>query len=105
MATTKSCPGNTDAPTVLFVDDEPDILEIYPLLCNTNYNVLTLSDPEEALDKFDDTIDFAFFDRRMPGKTGDELIKELRNNGYDTQWQSFRQSTPTTMTHSPVMNT
>lgn len=70
--------------TVLFVDDEPDLLEVYELLCRSEYDVLTASGGEEALQEFGSHVDFAFFDRRMPELSGDELIRTLRNRGYQT---------------------
>ncbi|WP_340098310.1 response regulator transcription factor [Salinibaculum salinum] len=70
--------------TVLFVDDEPDLLEVYELLCESEYNVLTAEGGEEALETFGEHIDFAFFDRRMPKMTGDEVIETLRDEGYET---------------------
>lgn len=70
--------------TVLFVDDEPELLEIYELVCGSDYTVLTATDGEEALGAFGPHVDFAFFDRRMPGMTGDEAIQALRERGYQT---------------------
>ncbi|MEF8786465.1 MAG: response regulator [Haloarculaceae archaeon] len=70
--------------TVLFVDDEPDLLEVYKLLCESEYNVLTAEGGKEALETFGEHIDFAFFDRRMPEMTGDEAIEALREQGYET---------------------
>jgi CheY-like chemotaxis protein len=46
--------------------------------------VLTAASGEEALDLFGEHIDFAFFDRRMPGMSGDEAIQALRDQSYQT---------------------
>ena len=70
--------------TVLFVDDEPDLLEIYEVLCGSEYEVFTAESGTEAIDRFGDHIDIAFFDRRMPEMTGDEAIRTLREQGYQT---------------------
>jgi CheY-like chemotaxis protein len=88
MATRKS-PGAASetaqgAPTVLFVDDEPEILEMYELLCRSEYTVLTADSGEAALEQFGDHVDMAFFDRRMPDMSGDELIERIRTDGYET---------------------
>ena len=72
------------ATTVLFVDDEPEILELYDLLCRTEYTVLTADSGEVALEQFGDHIDVAFFDRRMPDTSGSELIRTVRDQGYKT---------------------
>lgn len=72
------------ATTVLFVDDEPEILELYDLLCRTEYTVLTADSGEAALEQFGDHVDVAFFDRRMPDTSGSELIGTVRDQGYQT---------------------
>jgi DNA-binding response OmpR family regulator len=88
MATVGPSDGPTDpgesAPTVLFVDDEPEILEMYDLLCRTEYTVFTADSGEEALRQFGDHIDIAFFDRRMPDMSGDEVISSIRDQGFQT---------------------
>lgn len=83
MATTKHSQPSTET-TVMFVDDEPDLLELYELLYGSDYAVVTASGGEEAIEKFGEYIDFAFFDRRMPEMTGDELIRSLRDDGHRT---------------------
>lgn len=83
-ATTDSTGVTEETPTVLFVDDEPDMLNIYELLCGSEYDVLTAGGGEEALEIFGDHIDFAFFDRRMPNMTGGEVIRTLRERGHQT---------------------
>jgi len=70
--------------TVLFVDDEPEILEMYELLCQREYTVRTAQTGAEALEQFDEHVDIAFFDRRMPDVSGYELIEEIRKRGYQT---------------------
>lgn len=88
MSTQKAGADSTDTterkPTVLFVDDEPDMLEIYELLCGPEYDIFTAEGGKEALEVFGDHIDFAFFDRRMPEMTGGETIRTLRKRGYQT---------------------
>ena len=70
--------------TVLFVDDEPEILEMYELLCQSEYTVRTAQTGAEALKQFGGQVDIAFFDRRMPDMSGYELIEEIRERGYRT---------------------
>lgn len=76
--------GTAREVTVLFVDDEPELLDIYEIRYGSEYEVLTATSGAEALEAFDDHIDIAFFDRRMPGMSGDEAISELRADGYRT---------------------
>jgi two-component system OmpR family response regulator len=70
--------------TVLFVDDEPEILDMYELLCQSEYTVRTAQTGAGALEQFGDQVDIAFFDRRMPDVSGYELIEEIRSEGYKT---------------------
>jgi len=87
MATVDSSedsPSAGQSATVLFVDDEPEILEMYELLCRTEYTVLTADSGEEALNRFGEHIDIAFFDRRMPDMSGSQLISAIRDQGYQT---------------------
>jgi len=70
--------------TVLFVDDEPELLEIYEIRYGSEHEVLTAESGTEALETFGEHVDIAFFDRRMPGMSGDEAIRALREKGYRT---------------------
>jgi CheY-like chemotaxis protein len=70
--------------TVLFVDDEPGLLDIYEIRYGSEFDVRTATDGAEAIEAFGDHVDFAFFDRRMPGMSGDEAIRTLRDRGYRT---------------------
>jgi CheY-like chemotaxis protein len=68
---------------VLFVDDEPEVLELYNALYGPLYDVRTARSGEEALAEVGSHIDFVFVDRRMPGMSGDELTQTLREQGYE----------------------
>ena len=76
--------GDGGEPTVLFVDDQQDLLEVFELTLGRDYDVRTASDGEEALDRFGDHVDLVFLDRRMPGRHGDDVLKQVRDRGYDT---------------------
>jgi CheY-like chemotaxis protein len=69
--------------TVLFVDDEPEVLDLYNALYGPLYDVRTARSGEEALAEVGSHIDFVFVDRRMPGMSGDELTQTLREQGYE----------------------
>jgi Response regulator containing CheY-like receiver domain and AraC-type DNA-binding domain len=38
---------------------------------------------EEALEKIDETVDVVLLDRRMPGLTGDKVLQEIRERGFN----------------------
>ena len=71
-------------PTVLFVDDEPELLDLYEVLYDADFTVLTAESGEQAISMFGGHIDFAFFDRQMPELTGGAAIRRLREEGYET---------------------
>lgn len=70
------------AQTVLVVDDEPQLLEVFTLFLEEEYRVRTASGGKEALEAVDETVDAALLDRRMPDLNGDTVLEELRERGY-----------------------
>lgn len=70
-------------PTVLVVDDEPSVLDLFRIYLEDDYRVLTAADGDEALDRIDDTVDVVLLDRRMPGMPGSEVLDEIRGAGHD----------------------
>lgn len=65
-------------PTVLVVDDEPDLADLYATWLASEYEVRTAYSGDSALDKLDDTIDYVLLDRRMPGISGDRVLDTIR---------------------------
>ncbi|MFB6142376.1 MAG: response regulator [Halorientalis sp.] len=72
-------------PTILVVDDEQSVADIYTAHLEARYDVRTAYSGEEALEKLDEGVDVAFLDRRMPGMTGDEVLEHIREEGYDVR--------------------
>ena len=69
--------------TVLIVDDEREVVDAYALRLRQRYgDVRTAYGGEEALAAMDETIDVVLLDRRMPF-SGDKVLQELRDRGYD----------------------
>jgi DNA-binding response OmpR family regulator len=72
-------PGTTtEDATVLVVDDEQDIADLYSTWLAEEYTVRTAYGPEEALEKADEALDVIFLDRQMPAMTGDEVLDRVR---------------------------
>ncbi len=65
-------------PTVLVVEDERALIELYVRWLEDDYEVLTATGGGEAIEQFDEGIDVALLDRLMPGMSGDEVLRELR---------------------------
>lgn len=70
--------------TVLVVDDEPSVVELYAGMLAPTHDVRMATGGEEALEKIDDSVDVVLLDRRMPDLTGDEVLERLRADGYDS---------------------
>jgi DNA-binding response OmpR family regulator len=70
-------------PTVLIVDDEVNITELFGVWLSEDYDVRMANSGEEALEELDEAVDVVLLDRRMPGLSGDEVLEEIREEGYD----------------------
>ena len=69
--------------TVLVVDDEQGLADLYSEWLSSSYTVRTAYDGEEALERMDEGVDVVLLDRHMPGMTGDEVLETIRDFGYD----------------------
>lgn len=72
--------SNTER-TVLVVDDERPLRNMYEASLADTYDVLTAKNGDAALDAMNDQIDVLLIDRRMPGLSGGEVLLELRRRG------------------------
>lgn len=75
----------TSDATVLVVEDEQDLAEVYADFLSIEYDVRVATDGDEAFEKIDEAVDVALLDRRMPGMSGDEVLIELRQRDFDCQ--------------------
>jgi len=69
--------------TVLIVDDEREVADVYALRLDGAFETQVAYSGPEALDTLDDSVDIVLLDRRMPNKSGDEVLTEVRERGYD----------------------
>jgi len=78
--------GFANAPVLLLVDDEPNVLNsLRRLLRPCGYTILTAGGGTEALSLLEaQPIDLIISDMRMPGMTGDQLLAQVRNRWPDT---------------------
>jgi DNA-binding response OmpR family regulator len=65
--------------TVLIVDDEEAVADVYALRLGDQYDVRTAYGGSEALDAVDGAVDVVLLDRRMPGLSGDEVLERIRD--------------------------
>ena len=71
------------APTVLVVDDEQAIADIYAIRLGDDFDVRVAYGGEEALQKVNADVDVILLDRRMPDCSGDEVLAEMRARGLE----------------------
>lgn len=71
-----------DKPTILIVDDEQDLADLYSMWLQ-EYMTLTAYNGGTALEHMNDDIDIVLLDRNMPDMSGDEVLEEMREQGYD----------------------
>ncbi|WP_253738718.1 response regulator [Halohasta salina] len=72
-----------ETPTVLVVDDEQDIADIYTLQLEDEYDVRTVYGGPAAVEAVDESVDVVLLDRRMPEMSGNEVLERIRADGYD----------------------
>jgi two-component system response regulator AdeR len=77
-------PTLSDA-TVLIVDDEQSLADLYAYWIDEFATAHTAYDGTEALEKLDDEIDVMLLDRRMPGLSGDEVVDEIEHRDLDVR--------------------
>ncbi|MCX7646103.1 MAG: sigma-54 dependent transcriptional regulator [Rhodobacteraceae bacterium] len=66
-------------PTVLLVDDEPHSLAAMRMALEDEFDCITAGDADEAVRRMEeDWVQVVISDQRMPGRTGVELLTELR---------------------------
>jgi DNA-binding response OmpR family regulator len=65
-------------PSVLVVDDEREVADTYALRLRQEYDVETAYGGREALELVDEGVDVVLLDRRMPDRSGDEVLRTIR---------------------------
>lgn len=74
---------STETPTVLVVEDNEELADMYAEWLRGTYTVLTAYDGCEALTLLDDDIDVMLLDRLMPNCSGEEVLERLNGEGID----------------------
>jgi len=72
-------------PTVLIVDDERDVADAHALKLRGEYETHVAYGGKEALEKMDGEVDAVLLDRRMPDLSGDDVLEQIRADGYDAK--------------------
>jgi DNA-binding response OmpR family regulator len=77
--------GTGGAVSVLVVDDERDVAETYAghLETTDELEPIVAASGEEAVELMDEDVDVVLLDRRMPSFSGDDVLRHIRDVGYD----------------------
>jgi DNA-binding response OmpR family regulator len=75
--------AEADPPTVLVVEDEAPLIEIYARWLGDRFEVRTAQNGESALAQLDEDVDVVLLDRLMPGMSGDDVLAAIRERGFD----------------------
>lgn len=68
--------------SILVVEDEERLAEMYAEYLSEDYEIRTAYNAEEGFEKLDETIDIILLDRRMPKTSGNEFLKKIRKKNY-----------------------
>jgi len=71
--------------TVLLIEDEADLAELYAGWLRDAYQVRVATTGEAALELVDSSVDVALVDRRLPGMSGDAVVAEFERRSYAIQ--------------------
>ena len=71
----------TGRATVLVVEDEAPLVDIYARWLEGSYRVRTAQNGEVALERLDEDVDVVLLDRLMPGMSGDEVLESIEELG------------------------
>jgi len=71
--------------TILVVDDERDLADLYSMWIDDQYEVRTAYGGAEALEMMDEAVDVVLLDRRMPDMTGDEVLDRIREQEFESR--------------------
>lgn len=72
----------THPPTVLVVEDEPEMRELLTTFVRPKYRVKSAETGTEAMELVE-SADVMLLDRRLPGMTGTEVLEAIRRDGND----------------------
>ncbi|MGM0718372.1 MAG: response regulator, partial [Halobacteriota archaeon] len=70
-------------PTVLVVDDDSRLADLYATWLRDGYDVETAYGGPEAVEAIDARVDVALVDRLMPRLSGDGVLRHVREEGYN----------------------
>ncbi|WP_306057992.1 response regulator transcription factor [Natronococcus wangiae] len=74
-----------DTASVLIVEDEPGLAELYASWLEDRCRVETARDGTEAVEAIDEAFDVILLDRRIPGRSGVAVLDAIRDRGLESR--------------------
>ena len=74
-----------DTTSVLIVEDEPELAELYATWLEDRFRVETAHDGTDATEAIDETFDVVLLDRRIPGQSGVDVLDAIRDRGLESR--------------------
>jgi DNA-binding response OmpR family regulator len=75
----------TGTATVLVVEDERELADLFSDWLSDSYDVRTAYTADGALEELDEAVDVVLLDRRLPERSGDDVLEEIHAGGFDCQ--------------------
>ena len=69
---------------VVIVEDDTSLADLYAEWLSDDYDVTIAHNAEDALTAISSSSDLILLDRKLPDRSGDEILAEIRNQGNDT---------------------
>ncbi len=69
---------NSNKKKILIVEDDTAERELYEEMLKEEYDTIKAKNGEKALEKISPEIDLIILDRKMPGLSGDQVLKRIR---------------------------
>lgn len=85
MTSNSTSDPETRTTTILIVEDERGLADLYTAYLEDAYAVRTAYTGEEALELLDDDVDIALLDRRLDKWSGDQLLNVIHERNIDCQ--------------------
>jgi DNA-binding response OmpR family regulator len=72
-----------DSPSILLVEDDPDLAQTYAAFLDDEYQVTTVHSGETAIDALDAAFGIVLLDRRLPVASGNEVLAAIENRNIE----------------------
>ncbi|MFB6224771.1 MAG: response regulator transcription factor [Haloarcula sp.] len=74
--------GDSDIPTVLIIEDEQHLADLYTDYLSDQYHVETAYSGQEGLELLSPGVDVVLLDRRIPVVSGNEVLAQIEGQGH-----------------------